>query len=107
MREFSETAALTILRRAAEVEVDRTGVVDMARLRDIAAQAGISEAALEEAVRDYDETARRANSARRWRRRMLVGLAVGTALFVALIVAIGLAGGIGPVEAFRELFDLR
>ena len=111
VREFDETAAVAILRRAAELEVARTGAIDLVRLREAAELAGISEVALDQAVREHDASLRRAATARTWWRRVRIALTMGGGLYLAVVLGFvlfaWLVAGMGPVDAMKDLFDLR
>ena len=56
---FREAEARQVLRRAAELDAEGAGALDAAALRDAAAQAGISAAAVERALREHEEQGER------------------------------------------------
>jgi hypothetical protein len=49
---FDDVQAQQILKRAAEIEAERGRILDASALREIAAEAGISPVALEQALRE-------------------------------------------------------
>ena len=105
---FNEAAVTAILRRAAEVDVERAGAIDVVRLREIASQVGISAPALQQAVREYElASARRVERTRWWRRRLGIAFVVTVSAFATLILGFASSNHLSPTEAVVELLDLQ
>jgi hypothetical protein len=106
---FTERTAVGILQRAAEIDVCGGDRVDAERLRAVAAEAGISSAAVEQALREHEAAARLRAWRRRWAHRGLMASLAAAGLWLALVTAMALGafgGRMSFIAAIRELLDL-
>lgn len=104
---ISEETVGLILRRAAELDLAHGQRVELATVKQLAADVGISEASVDEALREHIAATTRRSRQQLQRRRALwaVGSVIG--VLTAATLATALSWGVGPVEVIIELLDLR
>ena len=103
-----EADALKILRRAATIDGE---ALDAARLRAVAVEAGISVAAVDQALAEHKDAVLRERSKRPWwRHPAAVVVEMGASVYLATIlgfIVYMVVQGMSVIEAIRQLFDIR
>ena len=104
---ISEDTVALILRRAAELDVAHGQRVDLATVKQLASEVGISPAAVDEAFREHVESGVRSSRQQLRRRRVMWAVVSVAAVLTVAILAMALALEVGPLEVIIELLDLR
>ena len=91
-RGYKDAEAERIIRRAAELDAEGVSATDPLRLREIAEEAGISAAAMDQALREHDASQDPAPidpDSVPWRR---LATAIGAAIVAAIVAALAFGG---------------